>query len=285
MVETRAITIETADSHAIAGHWVMPQETTGYCVIIAPATGIKQSFYRFYAQFLAAAGHAVLCFDYRGIGKNRPPSLRGFEANMSDWAKLDMVAAGTHARRMFGNHKCILVGHSFGGQFAGHLGEKGLIDAALQVSSGVGATHLLQPASYRWQARFMWWLFAPLTSRLMGYVPMSWLGGGEDLPSGVFMEWRRWCNGRYFDGFFDKEKPQYFQTDIPILNVHCEGDGVVNAETLELLFQSYRDAKIEQIYVPKHQTGGKPVGHLNYFRKENENIWADHFDRIAQRLS
>lgn len=48
-------------------------------VLIVPAMGFEQQSYAF-AQWLAALGHFVVTFDYRGMGHSRRGSLRA-----GDW--------------------------------------------------------------------------------------------------------------------------------------------------------------------------------------------------------
>ena len=63
-----------------------------------------------FAGYLARRGCAVLTYDYRGIGDsrqnaligyNKPKSLVGFKATMSDWAALDITAAVTWMRERY----------------------------------------------------------------------------------------------------------------------------------------------------------------------------------------
>ena len=39
----------------------------------------------------------------------------------------------------------------------------------------------------------MWNLIGPVATRLVDYLLMSKLSGGEDLPMGVYRDWKRWC--------------------------------------------------------------------------------------------
>ena len=61
-------------------------------MLIVPAMGCAQDYYRAFATWLAAQGFLVATFDYRGIGLSRNRTLRGFKANIFDWARLDCAA-------------------------------------------------------------------------------------------------------------------------------------------------------------------------------------------------
>ena len=71
-------------------------------VVIAPALGVPQEFYRDFAAWLAQRGLSALTFDYRGIGASAPRSLRRFRATIDDWVRLDFEAAIGAARARAG---------------------------------------------------------------------------------------------------------------------------------------------------------------------------------------
>ncbi|MBP8191605.1 MAG: alpha/beta hydrolase, partial [Aquabacterium sp.] len=61
-------------------------------VILAPALGVPQTFYKRYAQWLADQACVVYTFDWRGMGQSAPTSLKGYRAKLTDWAQLDAPA-------------------------------------------------------------------------------------------------------------------------------------------------------------------------------------------------
>ena len=95
-------------------------------VLIVPAMGVAQEYYARFAAWLAGEGFVVATFDYRGTGRSRPAamrnSLRGFEATVFDWARLDCGALlrGLQGLRDEGEAAQSLpiywIGHSLGGQ-------------------------------------------------------------------------------------------------------------------------------------------------------------------------
>ena len=62
-------------------------------IVVAGATGVPQGFYRRFAEFCRAQGYHVLTLDYRGIGRSRPATLKGFRMDYLDWARQDLAAA------------------------------------------------------------------------------------------------------------------------------------------------------------------------------------------------
>lgn len=93
------------------------------------------------------------------------------------------------------------VGHSFGGYALGPLPNPQKITAAYCYGTGAVWAGWMR----KWEAfkvRFMWATVMPLIVRIKGYMAWSMLGMGDDLPLGVYKDWKRWC--RY---------PHYFSDD------------------------------------------------------------------------
>ena len=42
-------------------------------MLIVPAMGVDQRYYAAFASWLADQGYFVVTFDYRGMGRSRPP--------------------------------------------------------------------------------------------------------------------------------------------------------------------------------------------------------------------
>jgi predicted alpha/beta hydrolase len=65
-------TIKEPESQAIKG-----------VVQIQCCAGLKQSFYSNFATYLSENGYVTITFDYRGIGKSKPKTLKGFDASLT----------------------------------------------------------------------------------------------------------------------------------------------------------------------------------------------------------
>jgi len=92
--------VVTADGLPVAARYFAPEtsaDSVRGAVLIVSAMGVGQDYYADFAHWLSRHGYAALTFDYRGMGHSRRGSLRGFSANIFDWAKLDCDAA---ARRL-----------------------------------------------------------------------------------------------------------------------------------------------------------------------------------------
>src|SRR5437868_2408498 len=84
--------IRATDGQEIAAAFYVPGREPRGAVLIVPAMGTPQSYYRPLAEWLALQGFVTATFDYRGTGLSRPRQLRGFRADILDWARLDCAA-------------------------------------------------------------------------------------------------------------------------------------------------------------------------------------------------
>ena len=171
------------DGFSLAGDLYRPEGGARAVAIIASAMGVRRRLYAGFARFLAEAGIATLVFDYRGIGDSRAGSLRGFHARLSEWADLDLSAAVDELARRVPGMPLFWIGHSVGGQLMGLLPDAP-IRRALFVGSQNGYWRNWDGPA-RWRMAALWHAVIPGMSAAVGYLPMSRIVGGEDLPRGV----------------------------------------------------------------------------------------------------
>lgn len=74
-------------------------------LIIASATGVKQSFYKKFADFISANGVTVITFDYSGIGLSLKKPIKQVTNNASDWGKNDLEAIIKYTKENYPNAK------------------------------------------------------------------------------------------------------------------------------------------------------------------------------------
>jgi len=224
----------------------------------------------------------VLTYDYRGIGDsrlpgmvgyNRPKSLVGFKASMSDWAALDVTAAVRWMRERYHTLPLGYIGHSFGGQALGLIENNGEVSRALFVASQAATWRLMtKPENYRVYA-FMNFIGVPLT-RLLGYAP-GWAGIGEDLPRDVFLQWADWVRSpRYL---FDSRLPalQNFETFRGELRaLTFSDDSWATRPAVDLLCSGFSSINPEVLTVRPADVGVKAIGHFGFFRPEHrDTLW------------
>ncbi len=88
-------------------------------LIISSATGVKQGFYKKFADFVSANGITVITFDYSGIGFSLKQPIKQLKSSVSDWGNNDLEAIIRYTKENYQNAKITLLGHSIGGQIIG----------------------------------------------------------------------------------------------------------------------------------------------------------------------
>lgn len=210
-------------------------------LIVNSATATPQTFYYALAEYLAARGITVLTYDYRGIGRSRPPGpLSQVEASMRSWAFQDVAAAIDWSEREFPGRQLMALGHSYGGQVLGLLPNAAKLERTVLVASQLGYWGGFSPR-HRPRAWFGVSVLIPGLSHLNGYFPGSKVGLGEDLPKGVALEWARWCRSPnyLFDHLSREEKRAYDRFAAPMLAFKFTDDTFASAGSVEALLSFY----------------------------------------------
>ncbi len=277
------ITIPAADGYVLGATLFLPRGAKRHAVLINSATAVPRKIYKGFAGYLARRGCAVLTYDYRGIGDsrqkspvgyNRPKSLVGFKASMSDWAALDVTAVVAWMRERYTNLPLNYVGHSFGGQALGLLANNGDVSRALLIAAQAGYWKLMaSPERYRVFA-LLNFVGAPLT-QLLGYAP-GWSGIGEDLPKGVFEQWVRWVmSERYlFDDPDLKALSNFAKYRGALRSLCLSDDPWATQPAVELLCSGFTSTNPEILTVTPADAGAAAIGHLGFFRPEHrDTLW------------
>ncbi len=273
-INAEPITLKAADGYQIeATRFNARRRLIGH-LIVAGATGAPQSFYLPFAEYAGHHGFTTLTLDYRGVGKSKPSSLKGFEMDYLDWAYLDLAAA---VEAMADNGlPLFMVGHSFGGHAFGLLPNHHLVSGLYTFATGAG-WHGWMPLRENLRVRLMWNAIGPLFVKWKGYLPSSKIGLGEDLPLGVYRQWRRWCQfPRYF---FDDPKMSHLagafaQVRTPIVAANALDDLWALPQSRDAFVQAYCNAPVERLDIdPRKLPGG--IGHMGYFRPKAQSLWED----------
>ncbi len=262
-----------ADGYRLAATYVAPDQNQGELqfIVIGSATAVPRGFYRRFAEYAASRGVHVLMVDYRGIGDSKYPpyqkSLRGFKMEYADWSRLDLAAAVDWCTK---RGKTWLVGHSLGAHAIGQLPSPNDLQAAYICGGGAG-WHGWMPFPESLKVWLLWNVLGPILTRIYGYQPMSKLGVGEDLPMGVYRDWRRWCQLPHY--FFDDSEPRakaiaarFAEVRIPIAAAVATDDLWATPKSRDAFFKGYVNAKVESIDIAPQSLGVPGVGHMGYYR-------------------
>ena len=282
------LTLNAPDGYALAAVRYPARSAPKGHLVVAGATGVAQRFYRRFAEYAASRGYTTLTLDYRGIGGSRPASLRGFEMNYLDWAQLDLAAAVDAALDSAAKDgtPLFMVGHSYGGHAFGLLPQHQRIAGFYTFATGAG-WHGWMPPLERLRVLAMWRLIGPVSTRLAGYLPWSRLGMGEDLPLGVYRQWRHWCGfPRYFfdDPTLCADMTERFASvRTPIVAANALDDLWAPPASRDAFMAGYSRADWRALDIDPRASGLGPIGHVGYFRLAAQPLWdgvLDWFDRL-----
>jgi len=244
-------------------------------VLVGAAMGVRQAFYRPFAEWLARQGYLVASFDYRGIGDSRSAPLRGFDADLYSWAR-DFDAAIDALSERAPDVPFYVVGHSLGAQLPGMLERRDRIDGLVSIAGGSGYWRDTAPRLKR-SALTFWYAVVPLATALFGYFPGARWKMVGDLPRGVVLQWRRWClNPRYHVGAEGRiVREQFESVRFPLVAVSIGDDEMMTERGIRVLVDCYANAPRRVERVSPADLAVRRIGHFGFFRDSFEStLWA-----------
>jgi predicted alpha/beta hydrolase len=273
------IAIPAEDGYRLAGTLFAPPALPAPgapVTIVGSAAGVPARYYARFAAYLAESGGPVVTFDYRGIARSAPKSLRGFPARMRDWCILDAAGAIAWARREYPDRPLHWVGHSMGGFATGLAHNNAAIARQLNVATLSGYWgRMAIPERYR--VRVLMGSLAPLLVRAIGYFP-GVLMGGVDMPAPAFLEWSRWCmTPEFLFGETDLPQLRHLATlRAPVRFAQIEDDPWGTPAAVEHManhFTANVERSIWQVRLA--DAGARRIGHLGFFRPEfRATLWS-----------
>jgi len=262
----------------IAARLYEPAAVPVAAVLIGPAMGVKQGYYRPFAEWLAAQGYLAMSFDYRGMGDSRPASarrsLRGFSADLYDWAR-DFDAAIVALAEAAPGRPLFVIGHSLGAQLPGMLHERDRIAGLVSVAAGSGYWRDNAPRLKR-LVPYFWHVLVPLATALFGYFPGRRIGKVGDLPRGVVLQWRRWCmHPRYHVGAEGEALRQAFAgARFPVVALSMTDDELMTERGTRVLIDCYENAPRELLRIAPADVQARRIGHFGFFREPfSSTLW------------
>ncbi|WP_244107399.1 alpha/beta fold hydrolase [Burkholderia sp. BCC0419] len=287
-IETRAMTMQPAsrvsvafrarDGYSLQGSYFPTATGAGSPVLICPATGLRQSFYFAFADWLRDDGHPTFVFDYRGIGASREEGhLRRSVARKQDWGQLDMPAALDWLLRETRARDAHLIGHSAGAQLVGLMPNHASIRSVCAISASSGYI-----GNIRWPMRIaaslLANLYVPVSARLFGYVPARVLGWGDDLPARVGLQWARWCRR---PGYMANEfgigvaRHYYSEFSAPVTVVAATDDPLATPANIEDWLRWLPRAESKVHFISPENCDGRAIGHVGMFRRAHSSLWPE----------
>lgn len=264
--------IKTANENQITAQIYEAEKNA--VLIISSATGVKQSFYKKFAEFISATGITVITFDYSGIGLSIKQSVKQTKTNASDWGKNDLEAVIKYVKDNYPTAKITLLGHSIGGQLIGLAKSSSEVQKIVLISAQSGYWKLWKGKD-KLKMWFNWHILFPTLINIFGYMPSKRIGGMEDLPKGVARQWSGW--GRNPNYLFDEVTKQdlYFENIFTKLTaISIDKDFYAPKEAVDWFTGKYKNADVKKLHLLAEDYNVKDIGHFGIFRyKFKNNLW------------
>ncbi|BDS09994.1 alpha/beta hydrolase family protein [Aureispira anguillae] len=242
-------------------------------LVLCPAMGVKQSFYKDFARFMAAKGLATYTFDYNGIGASSKGAIKDCTTDLKEWAS-DIERVGEYAKKEHKNLPLFAVTHSVGGQLLGLSASAGNWDAIVTVAS--------QSCYWKYWSGIhrlrMWFFFhalLPGLAKVVGYFPAKRLGLFENLPKGSALQWSKWAKQPlYMRGEFPKA---HFQAITCPIHAYSFSDDEEFApkSAVDWLHQQFNKATVQRFHIAPKEVNLNKIGHFSFFRASMKPIFWD----------
>lgn len=279
-VSASPIKLRTADGMLLSGTWFLPELARCHAaVVVACGGGIPAHMYERLSRLLAERGMAVLTFDYRGIGRSRIGGLRKFEAGIEHWGVLDFGAALAAAVARFPDQTLAVVAHSIGTLLIGAAPDSKRIDRLVLLAPHTG---YWRDYGERWRSLlfFVWHLFMPFVTKIVGFFPGRAFGLGEDLPRGFAMDWAGRRQPELLVSAndqmrFEKILAGYPEIRCPTLAISVTDDAFAPPAAARRLLASYPGISADYLTVSPNELGHSRLGHFGFLRAPGRKYFSE----------
>jgi predicted alpha/beta hydrolase len=277
-----SLTFPALDGYELGGVHFAPlgDSAPRIAVVLAAGGGIPARRYRHFAGFLASSGIPVLTFDYRGIDRSRPRSLRGFKATAEDWSEGDCGGAIAWMRARYPNARLAGVAHSIGSLIIGGAPNVGDCTQLVFIAAHTGY-YGDYAKGRRIPMALLWHGVMPTLTHLFGYFPARMLRLGEDIPAGMALQWaaRRTPELRPEATDPDASRARvmlgrFGSIKAPIYALSFSDDAFATAAGTRRLLGVYSGAEAHYECVEPVSVGLSSIGHFGFFRRNaGATLW------------
>jgi predicted alpha/beta hydrolase len=243
-------------------------------LIIASATGVTQSFYGRFAEFMATRGITVITFDYFGIGKSLEGSIVKLTNCLEDWGTNDLESVITYAIDNFPASKKYLIGHSIGGQLVGLAKSSTKLDKIILLAAQSGYWKFW-PGFSKIKMWANWHILIPLLTNMFGYLPSKKISSMENLPKNVAKQWSSW--GKRHNYLFSDLHPEqtvFKKIKAEITAISIDGDEFAPKHAVDWMASQFGSEKLKRVHWEPKDFKHEKICHFGAFKeKYKDNIW------------
>lgn len=243
-------------------------------LIIAPAMGVKQSFYQRFSEFAKDKGISVITFDYLGIGNSLNENIKYNKDFLISWGNRDLEAVIKYSIERFPSHKKVVLGHSVGGQLIGLAPSIVDLDKIILMSAQSGYWGYWK--GFNKVKMFLnWHLLFPILTYFIGYMPSKKFSKMENLPKNIAKQWAKWCrNPNYLFDYFSEDKTFFSKIKCEITSVSFDDDFFAPKKSVDWLSGKFKNAVLKRKHFFPSDFNVSKIGHFDAFKSDfKNNIW------------
>ena len=269
----KTVEIKTNKGYSISAN-IYEVPKSSITLIISSATGVKQSYYKKFAEFINEKGISVITFDYLGIGKSLKEPLKNLNNGASDWGKTDLNSIIEYTEKFSPESRIILLGHSIGGQLIGLSKSSSKASKIILIASQSGYWKFWNGYE-RYKLWVYWKVLFPILIKTFGYLPSKKISGMENLPKNVAKQWIKWClSPEYLFDHIAEEDLFFKNIKVPLVSFSIENDQFAPKEAVDWLTKRYENAEIKRTHLIAKDFNTNKIGHFGIFREKfKNNIW------------
>lgn len=278
----KELILKTIDQIPIAVKIFEPKISNGKLLLVNSATGVKQQVYFSFSNYFVEKGFTVITYDYRGIGESKPKKLSDFEASMRIWGTKDFKMVTDFIKKNYHDYEKFCLGHSVGALILGMNEDSAVFKKFIFVATQDAYIGNL-PLKIAVKAVLVFGIVLPVMTQLLGYFPANRFGLGESLPKGTAYDWKtlilhKKSTSRLF-GTIEKDFSKKLGQETLI--IHAEDDPWVTMKGMEsLMNKGYPNLKKTYREVKVSESDKNIIGHINFFRSYNRNLWQIVFNEL-----
>lgn len=243
-------------------------------LVIASATGVRQSFYKKFAEFISSQRIIVITFDYYGIGSSLKKPIKDITTNVADWGVKDLDSVINYSINNFPDCKRTILGHSIGGQLIGLSKLSSKMDKVILVAAQSGYWKYWNGVG-RIKMWANWHILFPVLIKLFGYLPSKRISGMENLPKNVAKQWKDWSKkSNYLLSEIALEETVFDKLKTEITAFSIENDQFAPKKAVEWMTERFSQARIKSVHLIPIDYNTSKIGHFGIFKdKFRNNIW------------
>ena len=168
-------------------------------------------------------------------------------------------------------------------EYAVSMQQKVLRSMIEEVAFAVSTGYMRRmPLAYRLKTMFFFYLFAPVSIWLTGYLKAKKFGLMEDLPRNIVRDWRDWCEEEayFFHPKFKEKKLKNIEIqsfNFPVAIFTASDDTISTPRNIASFWKRIKNnKKTEFIELSPEKYGVFQIGHMGVFRRKfKDTIWQE----------